>query len=1230
MAIGEHERLDLSCVVAAAEGRANDARAAISLARQLLLRARQLQTPEEERQQSELARLLEHPEDKSTLVEMTDQAFRTHVSQRVADQLTHLLDVQGVPRFFSPLERAMLRGFQSFGAYLPGVAVPLVKEKMRHETANVILPAEDEPLAEHLAARHAEGVRMNVNLLGEAILGEAEAERRLARYLAALQMPAVECISVKISTLYSQINPIDRNGTIRAVSDRLELLYRASLRHRYQPAGASAEQAVPKFVYLDMEEYRDLYLTAEILKQTLSRPDLHAVRAGIALQAYVPDSYRVLEDLAAWARERGEEAAPLTIRIVKGANLEMERVEASLLGLPQAPYENKRDTDANYKRMVQFILQHAPWLQLGLASHNLFDVALGLIWAYRADALSRVQFEMLEGMANHQRRALFEIDKNMLLYAPACRREEFLHAIGYLLRRLDENTGPQNFLRYSFRLEPDSETWCRLAAGFADSLHRMQEVPDAPRRRQDRRHDVVLLHSRSTDWRSYRGEPDTDWSLPQHADWATELLDQWQTRVTASPVEVPLSPSDGGIGRQDAWVESRDPSRPGVVVCRYQQASDEDMMRAIEISDRDPSGWRRRSPGERASLLRSAAGNLRARRADLIGAAAADGGKTAAESDPEVNEAVDFVEFYTCVAEELYAAAALGGAPRGVVAVVSPWNFPIAIPCGGVAAALAAGNTVILKPASETVLPAAVLCQCFWDAGIPREALQLVPARGSGAARLLATDRRVNTVVLTGGTGTARQMLQLRSDLHLIAETGGKNATIVSALADRELAIKHVLHSAFSHSGQKCSATSLLLLEEEVYHDRGFRETLCDAAASLPVGSAWDVATRVGPLIHPPRDALQRGIKELEAGESWLLRPAQQGDNPNLYSPGIKWGVRPGSFTHMTELFGPVLAVLPYRKLEQAIGIVSATGYGLTSGLETLDDREKELWQASIPAGNLYINRPTTGAIVLRQPFGGIRNSSHGPGTKAGGPNYVVPLLRFSNATGDTAPSTSALSPPPLPPPNPLWLEKPVPGEILQQRRGRVDDLVQQLETRLGTAQHSRLGGIVADYDRWAAAEYCRPHDHFQLSGQDNLRYYRAVSHLVLRVRPADKLIDVCQAIAAAHLVGCRPLVSYPSAAEDVTDILHQATQSWAGQIEFAEQADELFTAQIEEGAFDRVRMLGEQTAPRIVDAAAAAYIAVIARPVSPSGRIEPLWYLYEQSLSHDYHRYGNLGRRAT
>jgi RHH-type proline utilization regulon transcriptional repressor/proline dehydrogenase/delta 1-pyrroline-5-carboxylate dehydrogenase len=1230
---------------------------AVAMARKLQLRATELQTPAEKRQQAELDRMLQTPSDKATLVQLTDQAFRAKSASRVADQFTHILDVQGVPRFFSPLDRAMLRGFQTFGGWLPGVSVPMVKEHMRQETANVILPAERELLAEHLHRRREQGVRMNVNFLGEAILSEAEAERRLELYLEALQLPETEVFSVKISTLYSQMSPIAREHTISTLCDRLERLYRSAARATFTRHDGTR---VPKFIYLDMEEYRDLSLTCEVFMRTLERRGLEKISAGIVLQAYIPDSHRWQLKLLEWARQRvAAGGAEITMRIVKGANMEMERHEASIKGWPQAPFDSKLDTDANYKRMLHtgFEPENLAAARLGIASHNLFDVAYALVLTQERQAMQRVQFEMLEGMANHQRRALFEEASNLLLYSPVCHKEHFLSAIGYLIRRLDENTGPDNFLRHTFKLVPGSAEWNELEKGFVASFERLETLSNAPRRTQDRRNvRQAASLSEATGWqpvsRSFVNEPDTDWSLPHHAEWAQSIVIAWKDRST----EVPLVIAGEELSDGRATRDCLDPSRPGTVVGHYRQANADDITRAVECAARDDDGWRTISPKARQQVLSVVAEELRRARGDLMGAALANTGKTLAESDPEVSEAVDFVEFYAGSARWFMEGCTESGphsplcgvsktSPalkrcelgselqqlaehrtedcadhfvargKGVVVVVSPWNFPIAIPCGGISAALAAGNTVILKPASDAVLPAWEMCQCFWRGGVSKKALQFVPCSGGKEGAQLVQHPQVSAVILTGGTETALAMLRAKPDLPLSAETGGKNATIVTAMTDRDLAIKNVLHSAFGHAGQKCSATSLLLLEAEIYDDPEFKRALVEAAESLHVGSAWDLKTKIGPLIRPPSGDLQNALLTLESGESWALMPRKIDGNDCLWSPGIKWGVQRGSYTHLTEFFGPVLGVMRFEKLHDAIAMVNQTGFGLTSGLESLDDREQAEWRAGIRAGNLYINRSTTGAIVLRQPFGGIGKSAFGPGLKAGGPNYVAQFMNFADAKNDETRMT-----------NDEWERLPA-DSMLRELHEVLEDWNKE-----GLEAWPALVAAISSYERWWRDEFGVEHDHFKLVGQDNTRRYLPMRDIRLRITPHDTPFSVFARVTAARIAGCRITMSLaPGVDPRPLHRAHEASHGWANPLEFIEEDDEQLVEAILTHQCDRVRYASPEWVPLAVRRAAAdSQIFIADAPVLAEGRVELLWYVQEQSVSFDYHRYGNLGARAT
>jgi RHH-type proline utilization regulon transcriptional repressor/proline dehydrogenase/delta 1-pyrroline-5-carboxylate dehydrogenase len=1177
--------------------------AAVALAAELQRRATELQTTAERKQQAELDRMLQHPADKATLVQLTDQAFRSHEAARTAEQFTHILDVQGIPRFFSPLDQALLRGFQTFGGWLPSVTVPMVKAHLQHETANVVLPAEPEVLRQHLAARRDQGVRMNLNFLGESLLGEEEAQHRLNKYLEALQTPEVEVLSVKISTLYSQILPIARKHTLQQLGDRMELLYRQAAKERYTRATG---EEVPKFVYLDMEEYRDLPLTATTFMRTLSRPGLEQVSAGIALQAYIPDSFAVQKRITFWARDRvARGGAPVTIRIVKGANMEMERIDAALHDWPAAPFQHKAETDANYKQMLRYALQpsHLAAVRVGIASHNLFDVAYGLVLAAAAKAGDRVQFEMLEGMANHQRRALLERTHQLLLYAPACRKEEFINAIGYLIRRLDENTGPENFLGHAFRLEVGSDDWQMLEQGFRDSF--TTPVRKLPHRLQNRlRQETALVTPRpEMTWQDFANEPDTDWSLAANAKWAKTIVAQDEAELEATTIPVVLA------GRDVFDRESKqclNPSRPGRKVCTYTLATPTDVEAAVACAQDDPAGWRSRTVDQRSEVLGRVAAELRHARGRLLHAALANGGKILTEGDPEVSEAIDFVEFYRATARRFYELETVETRPCGVVVVVPPWNFPIAIPCGGIAAALAAGNTVILKPASDTVLVAWELCQCFWRAGVSKQTLQFLPCPGGGAGSQLVSHPGVSAVILTGGTDTALRMLAKKPDLRLSAETGGKNASIVTSLADRELAIKHIVHSAFGHGGQKCSATSLLLLDAEVYDDPAFKRMLCDAVESLDVGSAYELHSRIGPLIHPPSAALEEALKTLEPGESWAAMPRRVGDNPHLWTPGVKYGVTRGSVTHRTEFFGPLLGVMRYEGLDEAIDIVNETGYGLTSAIHSLDDREIEQWKEGIRAGNLYINRGTTGAVVLRQPFGGMGASAVGPGLKAGGPNYVAAFLDFQDRDKGAAKNI------------------PLPQQADLARLARKLQPAEPRDQALLRALHS--------LDTAWRTEFSQEHDHLKLLGQDNIRRYLPLEVMVVRVMPGDERYDVVVRLAAARVTGAQVVASlHPECSAAIRAEVEQVRALWPQAMEVVAQPDHGLVPLIEGNVDARLRFARREQVPAELRAAAAGsghWLADV--PVVGEGLIELLWYVREQSISYDYHRYGNLGTRAT
>jgi RHH-type proline utilization regulon transcriptional repressor/proline dehydrogenase/delta 1-pyrroline-5-carboxylate dehydrogenase len=531
--------------------------------------------------------------------------------------------------------------------------------------------------------------------------------------------------------------------------------------------------------------------------------------------------------------------------------------------------------------------------------------------------------------------------------------------------------------------------------------------------------------------------------------------------------------------------------------------------------------------------------------------------------------------------------------PRGVVVITPPWNFPYAIPAGGCLAALMAGNAVILKPSRESVMTAYLLAKQMWLAGVPRDVLQFLPIGDRAAGRQLVTDPRTAAVVLTGGYETAKSFLEWRPELPLFAETSGKNSMIITANADLDLAIKDLVRGAFGHSGQKCSATSLALVEKSVYDSPKFRHQLRDAAQSLLAGPSHDPSAVATPVIRTPDEALRRGLTTLDSGEEWLLEPKKLGDNECMWTPGIKLGVQPGSWYHKTECFGPVLGLIRVDNFEEALKIQNSNEFGLTGGLHSLEPEQIRIWREKVQVGNAYINRTTTGAIVRRQPFGGWKNSVVGPGSKAGGPNYVSTLAH--------------------------WTEHELP--II---RATISNAILALVERLGGAltdevAKERVLAAAGNYQYWWNQEFSREHDPSQIHGETNHFRYRPRPWHLLRVGPMDDTQAMeCVALTA---IACR-LMGIDleiSAAQKASWI---ATIASAVDIQPVVESHEKLVARLKSMKDGSVRAVG---IAQIFAPAEIGNIPVTKEMPLANGRIELLNYLREQSVSETIHRYGNI-----
>ncbi len=1205
-------------------------RKTIALAEKWQNRANTLRTKDEKKRQRMMSRLLNHPSDKTVVMHLIDQSFRSSNPHRVVDQFRYLLEHHGIPSFFPQVEQCLLKIFLLIGNLVPQISHSQILRKIREDTSRTILPEEAEFIRAHLNKHQTEGVQVNINHLGEAVQGDRESLNRLRHYEDSLRNPDILTISIKISNIVAQLHPLGFENELALICERLSELYRVALEN---PIVHSDGRRHAKFVNLDMEAYHDLDLTMSAFMRTLDQPEFKDLEAGIVLQAYLPDSFLRQYELVKWAKKRVQNGgSPVKMRLVKGANLVMEAMEAEVYGWPLTVFDSKIETDANFKRMLEYglIPENIEVVHLGLASHNLFDLAYTHVLAEERGITEGLVFEMLEGMADHVRRTLQEENRkaktketNLLLYTPVTSQDQFISAIAYLVRRLDENTSPDNFLRHSFDIRVGSSEWKFLENQFLEAWQLKDKISSEPRRQQNRDKEVFPENLGTFADSIFRNEADTDWVLPENRKWADKIRKKWQPTANTKVKIIPLY-----IGKLEIRSKRKqqlffDPSQTAVdvpAIYSVALATTTDVKKAIKIAKDDPEQWRHTTLSERHELLSGAALNMRKRRGDLIGAAASVCGKTFYESDPEISEAIDFIEYYPHSLRLMEQHTSLKLSPLGVVLVIPPWNFPIAIPTGGVAAALACGNTVLFKPSPLAFPLGAEIAKCFWDAGIPREALQLVCCENGEPIQMLSGHPDVDSIIFTGGTQTALKLLEKRPDAELSAETGGKNATIVTAMADRDQSVEHVLHSAFSHSGQKCSATSLLILEKEVYEDETFRKQLLDAIQTLKVGSVWNFSNKMGPLIREPIENLRRGLETLEDGESWALQPKCDERNLKLWHPAVKWGVKRGSFSHQTEFFGPLLSVMKAESLDDAIEIVNDTNYGLTSGLESLDPREQKIWSAKIKAGNLYINRVTTGAIVLRQSFGGMKFSAIGTGIKTGSPNYAVQFCRIeeSKLFGDS------------PTQGPLREESP----LLYLARNWQTQLTRSEHTEIRSELQKTIEAIYSclyQYER----EFSGEQDFFRLRGQDNLFRYLPIGKVTVRVHQDDGLVETLIRIAAARIAKCKVEISLPN------DLNNSVTEFLTGtdgkrlcdSVEILKENDENLAERIlvtdPPSKIDRVRYAHPNRVPQVIHQAAAKLGKHISRHVPlAEGRIEMLRYLREQSISVDYHRYGNLGER--
>ena len=1095
-----------------------------------------------------LAGVLKDPSGLEFTVGFVDGVVRPEDLRAAAKRLREI--APNVPKFLPAPMRGAVRLGGAFAPIMPGVVVPIARKVLRNMVGHLIIDATDAKLGPAIAKIKGDGIRLNINLLGEAVLGKEEAARRLGGTKTLLARPDVDYVSIKVSSTVAPHNPWAFGHSVDDIVEELTPLFEQA-----------AATSPAKFINLDMEEYKDLDLTIAVFTRILDKPEFLNLEAGIVLQAYLPDALSAMIRLQEWsAARRARGGAGIKVRLVKGANLPMEQVEASIHGWPLATWHTKLDSDINYKRVVDYALHpdRIENVRLGIAGHNLFDVAYSWLLAGKRGVRHGIEYEMLLGMAQGQAEAVRKEVGSLLLYTPVVKPTEFDVAIAYLIRRLEEGASSDNFMSAVFELDKNEALFEREKERFLASVNGLDGLVPPTHKVADR-----FAAAPRPAFGAFALTPDTDYSVAENREWANAIL----ARVPNSDLGKKLV--------ADAQVA--DEAELNAVVTEAKQAS---------------AAWAALGADARAEILHRAGDLLEERRGELVEVAASEGGKTVDQSDPEISEAIDFAHYYAERARELDSVDGADFVPAQVTVITPPWNFPIAIPAGGAIAALATGSSVVFKPATLTARSGAIVAETLWQAGVPREVLKFVQTPSRDVASALIAHPDVDRVILTGAYETAALFRSLRNDLPLLAETSGKNAIIVTPSADLDLAVKDVVASAFGHAGQKCSASSLVVLVGSVAKSRRFITQLRDAVSSLTVGYPADASSQMGPIIEPAKGKLLGGLTKLEAGQKWELKPEALDDSQMLWSPGVRSGVKRGSEYHLTEYFGPILGIMTADSLTEAIAIVNDVDYGLTSGLHSLDPAEIDEWLQTIQAGNLYVNRGITGAIVQRQPFGGWKKSAVGPGTKAGGPNYLIGL-------GSWTPSKA--------------------NEGADVSNRRVQRLVDAAKADLSAEQVESLVRAVRSDAKANAEVFSQATDVSQLTAERNVfRYLPFERDVLVRLSEQGSIAELVRVVAAAGTAGASVVVS---SAQNLPTNLQSAIAGIAKSVTV--EGDDAWASRVQSYGSGRVRLIGDRAASVTAVTDGRPDLAVYDNPVTEAGRIEILPFVKEQAVSITAHRFG-------
>ncbi len=887
------------------------------------------------------------------------------------------------------------------GAIGAAILNKVIKSNIEEMARQFILGEQSKEAIKNISKLRSQGFAFVVDVLGEATVSEEEAETYVATYLDLLLVlqsvhgdwsplgngeqssgldwghaPKIN-VSVKPSAFYSQAKPQNFEGSVAAITERMSRIYEKVIE-------------LNGFLCIDMESCKYKDITLEVFRR-LRMKYRDYPHLGVVLQAYLKDTDRDLDELLTWAK--GEDL-PISIRLVKGAYWDYETVLAEQNGWPSPVYTIKAESDAAFERHAEIILKNHAMCHLACGSHNIRSIAAVMELANHLKVPEeRYEFQVLYGMAEPVRKGLLEVARRIRLYCPY---GEMIPGMAYLVRRLLENTANESFLRQSFAEETE--------------IIRLLEDPQRTIDRQKVGHpsenaDQVALPG-------FVNEPAVDFTVS--AKRQAFLLAIAQVRKHLGQI-YPLF-IDGKEVQTSERLASLNPAVPAEVIGNVCLAGSNEIEMAIRAAKNAFPAWRDTEPGQRAQCLLGAAETARKRIFELAAWQVLEVGKQWDQAYADVTEAIDFLEYYAREMVRLGVPQKMGQAPgednrysyepRGLAAVISPWNFPLAISCGMAAAAIVTGNCVLFKPSGLAPVIGHQLVEFFTAAGLPPGVFNYVPGRGNEIGDLLVEHPDISLIAFTGSVEVGLRIVEKAARVQhgqrhvkrVIAEMGGKNAIIVDDDANLDEAVPHVLYSAFGFQGQKCSACSRVIVLDAVYDQ--FVKRLVVAARSLKIGPAEDPAYFMGPVVDAAAQNKILDYIDLANREGEILYRSEVPGN-GFYAPlTIVGQIRPEHRLAQEEVFGPLLAVMRADDFDQALTWANSTRFALTGGVFSRSPAHLERARREFRVGNLYLNRNCVGALVERQPFGGSAMS--GLGTKAGGPDYLHHFMDPRTVTENT------------------------------------------------------------------------------------------------------------------------------------------------------------------------------------------------------------------------------------